>query len=175
MLAMEMRVFGVKDFINGVLLHTISFQQSWKVKPHQEQNLWPSSKNPYTQLTFIIMDATSSNLFSSALVKSDAIDPSDDIMNILANSPSSPLVTNTTSLTGKYLSQGGCFIDNIVDPPSANHVNITCLHKHISAPFCLGLICINMNLFCLKTKWTCNFTSHSLASFEMELKHYYIN
>jgi hypothetical protein len=56
------------------------------------------------------MKSTNSNLFSSTLSTTSFEDtnPNDDILNALKSTMSSPLAgTTATSLTGKYLSQGG--------------------------------------------------------------------
>jgi hypothetical protein len=121
------------------------------------------------------MKSTNSNLFSSvsSTTSFGNIDPNDDILNALKSTTSSPLAgTTATSLTGKYLSQGGGVLDSDL---SSKHVNVTCLHKYQSSPLCLGLIGVNKNSFCLKPKSACKVSSHSLSSFDPDLDHYYIN
>jgi hypothetical protein len=73
------------------------------------------------------MKPSISNLFACATVISDKVDPSDEIMQALQSPPSSPLVSQTTSLTGKYLSQGRVPIDNMFDLSSTKHIHITCI------------------------------------------------
>jgi hypothetical protein len=121
------------------------------------------------------MKSTNSNLFSSVSSTNSLEDntANDDILNALKSNTSSPLAGNTaTSLTGKYSSQGGGVVDSDI---CSKHVNVTCLHKYASSPLCFGLIGVNKNSFCLKPKGNCRVSSHSVAIFEPDLDHYYIN
>ena len=99
----------------------------------------------------------------------------DDVLLALNAIPSSPLTpSKATSLTGAYPSRGGGGVLFQSDASSSKLVQVICLHKGNTLPLCLGLIGVQKNSFCLKTKELCSVSAHSNSTFEPELDNYFI-